>query len=146
MHFCVFYTVLVSRDASGLRTSSTECTVEGQNSAELCKVQYAPRSAAAKDPHCFFSIMGFPVTGQGYNIVAFSFYIGERYSLSLGTRWLTVIASRVLRMGFPDHVYIAAYTPWQISWGQYPRLGRHHDATRDSQVVRSLLCSAATAR
>ena len=36
-----------------------------------------------EDTHYYNSIMGFPVTGQGYNIVAFSFYIGEKHPVTI---------------------------------------------------------------
>ena len=90
--------------------------------------------------------MGFPVTGQGYNIVAFSFYIGQIFTVHVDEPNGLWRVRRLLHMGFPDHVYIAAYASWQISWRKYTRLGRDHDAACYPKIFRPLFRSATPSR
>lgn len=49
-------------------------------------------------------------------------------------------------MGLSDHVHLAAYAPRQIPGGQYPRLGRDHDAAHYSEIVRTVLRAASPSR
>ena len=57
-----------------------------------------------------------------------------------------IIVSRLLCMGLPDYVHIAAYASWQVPWGKHSRLGRDHDAACHPQNIRSLLRSTTPPR
>ena len=91
--------------------------------------------------------MGFPVTGQGYNLVALSFYIGESTYPALSSRFTHChSALRLLDMGIPFNVYRATTSAREVPWSEHRRMGRDHDVARHPSFLWPIFCDAVDSR